>query len=129
MQDFFYNCAVIRGDNASAISDLSSRLKKFNNPEFEKIKALLDHELQFDIEDGLRTSEFSGRDKQFLNEIVLNRHRNVHATENPSTWFSSNNKDLTNFEIEFAGLIKIISYIDCITYNGSVFEFIAMELV
>lgn len=125
IKHIIYNCLIIKGLTDRELSDLSSRLKRFNNPEYSKIKQLVLEELGLDIDSGLRTSSnaFSGRDKTNLDQIVKNRHRNVHASEDSTTWFSTNSKSLTDFNNEFEGLINILLYMDRITYDGTNFVF------
>lgn len=117
IKHIIYNCAIIRGDNGDEINNLITRLKSLNNPKFENIKQLINDELGFDIVEGLRNNVFLGRDKAALNEIVLNRHQNVHASEDVSKWYNSNAKDIENFKVEFEGLLKILIYIDGIKYD------------
>jgi hypothetical protein len=117
IKNIIYNCCIIRGDNGTDIDQLISRLKNLNNPKFENIKRLFQDELNFDIEDGLRNGSFSGRDKTLLNEIVLNRHLNVHASEDASKWYNANSKDLANFNIEFESLVNVLKFIDDIKYS------------
>lgn len=126
VKHIIYTSAMIRGDNDTLLQELVSRLKSLNNPKFDKIKNIIMTELNFDIEDGLRCNAFSGNDKTMLDEIVNNRHRNVHASEDVSKWYNSNAKDIENFKIEFEGMIKILSYIDGVQFNstqGVLFEY------
>ncbi len=60
-----YNCAIMRGDNFQKLSLLESDLKKFNNPEFTKIKELFISKLNFDVISGLN-NEFENRDIKCL---------------------------------------------------------------
>ena len=123
IKHIIYNCVLIRGDSPADIDQLINRLKQLNNPQFDKIKTLFINELNFDIEDGLRSGHYVGRDKTSLNEIVLNRHRNVHASEDVSKWYNANSKDLANFKVEFEGLIKVLKYFDCIKYSTTNLSF------
>ncbi|MED3762157.1 hypothetical protein P4555_24520 [Peribacillus frigoritolerans] len=125
IKHIIYNCLIIKGLTEIELGELSSRLKRFNNPEYSKIKQLVLDELSLDIDSGLRppNNAFSGRDKTNLDQIVLNRHRNVHASEDSTTWFSTNNKSLTDFNNEFEGLINILLFMDGITYDGTNFVF------
>jgi hypothetical protein len=106
------NYCMIKGHNRNQISLLQKELKKFNNPDFKNIKSLLNKELGFDLEDGLRSNLISQRDITSLNQIVQNRHRNVHATPDSSEWYNQNQKDLNNFRQEFPGLLRVVEYID-----------------
>lgn len=112
-----YNCCVMRGDNTTQLNNLESELKKFNNPEFVKIQNLFNTHLNYDINDGLRNTWFSARDISMLNEIVKNRHRNVHATHDKADWYNRNVKDLTDFSKEFIGLENILTYLDMIKWD------------
>jgi hypothetical protein len=114
-----YNCCKMRGDNAGQLGMLESELKKFNNPEFVNIKAEVQRHLGFDISNGLQTAKFTPRDISFLDEIVRNRHRNVHATHDPADWYSKNIKDIINdFNKEYTGLLNILAYLDSIAFDG-----------
>lgn len=113
-----YNCAIMRGDTQIQLTQLESDLKKFNNPEYANIKTLFSDKLNFDITTGLTANEFSNRDISFLDQIVKNRHRNVHATHDPREWHSVNIKDILNdFPKEYGGLLTILQYLDCIRYD------------
>lgn len=116
------NCCKMRGDNQVQLTQLEQTLKKFNNPEFSNIKALFDSVLGYDITDGLRNGHFSSTDVTFLNQIVQNRHRNVHATPDSSEWYNQNQKDLSNFMQEYPGLLKIVEYLDCLVFTNSSFN-------
>ncbi|MCC6582700.1 MAG: hypothetical protein IT271_03265 [Chitinophagales bacterium] len=113
-----YNCARMRGDNAQQLTALESELKKINNPEYSNIRAEVLRLLNFDIVLGYNAGRFTNKDITFLNEIVRNRHRNVHATHDPADWHSTNSKDiLSDFNKEYPGLINILTYLDSLTYN------------
>jgi hypothetical protein len=114
-----FNCCKMKGYSQTQLVQLEQTLKKFNNPEFKNIKALFDSELGYDIEDGLRNRHISGRDISFLNQIVQNRHRNVHATPDSSEWYNQNQKDLSNFIQEYPGLLNIIEYLDSLQFTNS----------
>ncbi len=118
-----YNCCVMRGDNAAQLNTLESKLKKFNNPEFSNIKDFFIKHLNFDINDGLRNTWFHSRDISLLNEIVRNRHRNVHATHDSADWYSKNLKDLNDFNKEFVGLQNILTYLDIIKWDSTINQF------
>lgn len=117
VKHIIYVGAMIRGDNTNDLEQLVSRLKTLNNPKFEKIKDIVMAEMNFDIEDGLRCGAFRGNDKTLLNEIVNNRHRNVHASEEVSAWYNSNAKDIENFKMEFQSMINILIYLDGLEYD------------
>jgi hypothetical protein len=96
-----------------------SRLKRLNNPLYTNIKDLFDEMLDVNIDDGLRNGNFSGRDKTQLDEIVKNRHRNVHASHDSSTWYNTNTRDINNIIDELSGLYNILQYLDSISFNAS----------
>lgn len=124
VKHIIYNCAIMRGDNAGQLATLDSELKKFNNPEYTKIKDEMVKHLNFDITQGLTAGNFSTRDISFLDEIVNNRHRNVHATYDASDWYSKNIKDIMNdFQKEYPGLLNILSYLDKIVWDGGLNSF------
>ncbi|SHI29391.1 hypothetical protein [Algibacter luteus] len=114
-----YNCCIMKGYTTAQLSSLESDLKKFNNPEFTKIRDLFKTILNFDILDGRNNGNFSQTDITFLNQIVQNRHRNVHASQDSSSWYNQNQKDITNFQQEFPSLIKIIDYLSNLNFNKS----------
>ncbi|WP_017814771.1 hypothetical protein [Paenibacillus shenyangensis] len=124
VKHIIYTSAMIRGDNSTELLELVARLKSLNNPKFDKIKTIIMNELNFNIEDGFRCGAFIGNDKTLLDEIVNNRHRNVHASEDVSQWYNSNAKDIENFKIEFESMIKIISYIDGISFDSASNNFV-----
>ncbi len=70
----------------------------------------------FDLLSGKGT-KYKERDISFLNEIVRNRHKNVHASSDSNEWYNQNKKDLSNYEQEYKGLLKILEYLDSITYD------------
>jgi hypothetical protein len=113
-----YNCAIMRGDTSIQLIHLESELKKINNPEFSNIRYEILRHLEFDIIQGLNNGRFSQKDISLLNEIVNNRHRNVHATHDPADWYSKNLKDIMNdFPKEYPGLLNILVYLDSIKYD------------
>ena len=113
-----YNCAIMRGDNTAQLTILESELKKINNPEYSNIREEFIKHLGFDIVQGFINSRFTQTDISLLNEIVKNRHRNVHASHYPADWYSKNLKDIINdFPKEYPGLINILFYLDSITYD------------
>lgn len=119
-----YHCAKMRGDNAAQLQTLESELKKINNPEYSNIRAEVLRHLNFDIVQGHTAGRFSNTDITFLNEIVRNRHRNVHATHDPADWYSTNTKDiLSDFNNEFPGMLNILGYLDSLTYNAGTNSF------
>ncbi|NQU51130.1 MAG: hypothetical protein HQ522_01180 [Bacteroidetes bacterium] len=117
-----YNCSVMRGDNQATLATLEDQLKGFNNPEFKNIKELFEDKLGFDLLLGKGT-KYEERDITFLNEIVRNRHKNVHASSDCTEWYNQNKKDLSNYEQEYEGLIKILEYLDSITYDTASGQF------
>lgn len=119
VKHIIYSCGIMRGDSQPQLQTLESELKKINNPEYSKIQGEVLRLLNFDITQGLAAGKFSQRDITFLNEIVRNRHRNVHASHDPANWHGSNLKDIsTDFSREYAGLLNILSYLDSLTYNN-----------
>jgi hypothetical protein len=119
-----YNCAIIRGDSKSQLDDLEIELKKINNPEYSNIREEFKRHLKFDIVQGMNAKKFTNRDISHLNEIVQNRHRNVHASNDPTEWYNKNLKDIdSDFTKEFPGLLNILSYLDCIEYDSSLGTF------
>jgi hypothetical protein len=120
-----FNCATMRGDNENQLNDLVTRLKSFNNPEYTNIRTLFIDELNYDITVG-RGTYYSQRDISHLNEICRNRHRNVHATEDPRNWYNTNTKSIADFNRESIGLFNIVKYIDRLRYNQvtAAFEYI-----
>jgi hypothetical protein len=123
VKHIIYNCSKMRGDTSTQLNALDSDLKKFNNPEFTNIKDKVLACLGFDILSAKGT-KYSNSDISFLNEIVRNRHRNVHATYAPSDWYNTNIKDITDFQKEYVGLINIVKYLDGITYNHATSTFV-----
>lgn len=119
IKHIIYNCSIMRGDSSEELSELEENLKGFNNPEFKNIKELFIYKLNFDILLGKSSGKYSERDITFLNEIVRNRHKNVHASSDCTEWYNQNKKDLTHFEQEYEGLIRIVRYLDSIYYNTS----------
>jgi hypothetical protein len=112
-----FNCCQIRGDTQTQLATLHSELKKFNNPTFDRICDLYNAQLQYDIIQGKIVNRYSDTDITFLNQIVNNRHRNVHASENSGEWLNSNQKDITDLIKELIGLLNILEYLDAITWN------------
>ena len=106
-----YNCCKMKGFSDDKLSKLVSELRRFNNPEYSKIQKLVKDKLNHDISDGLDSGEFKQSDVTFLNQIVQNRHRNVHASSDSTEWYNQNKKDLSNFLQEYPGLISILEYL------------------
>lgn len=119
-----YSCCTFRGDSVNDLVLLSDRLKSFNNPEFTNIRDLFLQELNYDILFGKTNGSFSQRDISFLNEIVMNRHRNVHAKESSIHWFNSNLKDLMDFNKEYEGLLNIVQFLEKIRWNSVNMQFV-----
>jgi len=124
LKHIIYNCTVMRGDNTTQLSTLEMELKKFNNPEFSHIQALFIKHLSFDISSGIKNTWFNAKDVSLLNEIVKNRHRNVHSTHDSSDWYSKNIKDLNDFNKEYIGMQNILSYLDLIKWDSINVKFI-----
>jgi len=119
-----YNCAIMRGDSTGQLETLESELKKINNPEYNNIREEFQKHLNFDIVQGLINGRISQTDISFLNEIVRNRHRNVHATHDPCEWYNNNLKDIiSDFPKEYQGLLKILTYLDSIRFDKSTNSF------
>lgn len=119
-----YNCAIMREDNVAQLTILETELKKINNPEYSNIRNEFIKHLNFDIVLGFNMNRFTATDISLLNEIVKNRHRNVHASHDPADWYSKNLKDIiSDFPKEYPGLINILSYLDSITYDNSTNSF------
>ncbi|WP_291528622.1 hypothetical protein [Bacteroides sp. UBA939] len=119
VKHIIYNCCIMRGDSVTQLKTVESELKKFNNPEFQKIKEIFVKHLAFDITDGLRNNWFCARDISFLDEIVKNRHRNVHASHDSANWYNNNIKDLNDFYKEYEGLLNILCYLDMIKWDSA----------
>ncbi|MCX7748568.1 MAG: hypothetical protein N2645_17020 [Clostridia bacterium] len=118
-----YNCCIMRGDDHIKLKEIEIQLKKFNNPEFKYIKEILKRILDFDITMGIRDAHFNQRDIDYLDQIVQNRHRNVHASYDSTEWYNQNKKDLSDFEKEYEGMVKIVAFLDKILYEKSTGQF------
>jgi hypothetical protein len=124
IKHIIYNCAIMRGDSPAQITALENELKKINNPEYANIREEFRRLLGFDIVQGFNSHRFSARDISLLNEIVMNRHKNVHASHDPIDWYSKNLKDIINdFPKEYVGLINILTYLDSITFDSATRSF------
>jgi hypothetical protein len=119
VKHIIYNCCKMRGDSDVQLEALISDLKGFNNPEFSLTREKVLSKINFDILVGKAANKFSASDISFVNEIVKNRHRNVHATPEPSEWYNKNLKDLADFRKEYVGLVNIVIYLDSIVYDSS----------
>jgi hypothetical protein len=117
-----YNCCVMRKDNQVALNELESELKRFNNPEFSNIVTLFETRLNFKIIQGMGT-HYVQRDVTLLNQIVNNRHKNVHASYDSTEWYNQNKKDIADFMQEYPSLIKIVEFLDHIAYNSTTSSF------
>lgn len=125
VKHIIYNCCIMRGDSQTQLNSIENELKKINNPEFSNIKIEIQKHLGFDIMQGLHQGRFTNSDVSFLNEIVKNRHRNVHASYDSADWYSKNIKDITiDFQKEYVGLLNIVTYLDCLTFDHSHGKFI-----
>lgn len=116
IKHLIYGYCQIRGDNSSALKTLDSDLKQFNNPEFVNIRDLFLKHLNFDITKSLGL-KYTQTDITFLNEIVNNRHRNVHASFDPAEWYNKNIKSMSDFENYYPGMINILNYLDNLKYD------------
>lgn len=123
IKHIIYNCCVMRGDDSAQLRTLESELKKFNNPEYTKIQELFLAQLNYDITYGLTNNFYETRDISLLNEIVTNRHRNVHTTHDPLDWHSKNLKDINDFNKEFVGLQNILTFLDMLKWDASTNKF------
>ena len=112
-----FNCCKMKAYNPPQLNQLEQTLKKFNNPEFSNIQSLFQSELGYDVADGLRNGNIIQADVTFLNQIVQNRHRNVHATPDSSEWYNQNKKDLDNFLQEYPGMLRILEYLDSLVFT------------
>jgi hypothetical protein len=112
-----FNCCKMKGYNQQQLNQLEQTLKKFSNPEFSNIQSLFKSELAFDITDGLRSGKIKSADVTFLNQIVQNRHRNVHASQDSTEWYNQNKKDIDNFLQEYPGMLNIIKYLDSLVFT------------
>lgn len=110
------NCCKIRGHNSTEITNTENNLKKFNNPEFANIQKLFIKELNYDIIKDINI-EYKQSDITFLNQIVQNRHRNVHASIDSSEWYNQNKKDIFNFLQEYMGMINIVEYLTTLEFQ------------
>jgi len=111
-----YNCCKMKGFNSQQLTQLEQRLKGFNNPDFSNIRDLFKNELNYDIIQDLNNN-YSNSDITFLNQIVQNRHRNVHASSDSSEWYNQNKKDINNFMQEYPGLISIVEYLSNLVFS------------
>jgi hypothetical protein len=114
-----YNCCKMMGYSSPQLIKLEQELKSFNNPEFSNIKDLFQDKLGYDITQGLINGDFKQSDITFLNQIVQNRHRNVHASPDSTEWYNQNKKDINNFLQEYPGLLSVIEYLSTIVFTPS----------
>lgn len=119
VKHIIYNCCKMKGYSSQQLVNLEQELKGFNNPEFSKIKELFQYKLKFDITQGLTNGDFKQSDITFLNQIVQNRHRNVHASSDSTEWYNQNKKDIDNFLQEYPSLLSIIEYLSSIIFVPS----------
>lgn len=120
-----YNYAKMRGDSPAQLSTLESNLKSLNNPEYSNIRNEFLKVINFDISQALAKGRHTKKDISLLNEVVMNRHRNVHATHDPGDWYSTNIKDIINdFPNEYQGLLNILSYLDSLKYDTASSSFV-----
>ena len=118
IKHIIYNCCAIRGDSKVRLKKTVEKLRGFNNPEFKNIKKIIEVNMKYDIINGKIKGKFDDKDIASLNQIVLNRHKNVHAPEDPGQWYGVNRKDVTDFKKEYVGLIKILVFLDSICWNS-----------
>jgi hypothetical protein len=114
-----YNCCKMKGYPSDKLIKLEQELKGFNNPEFSNIKDLFQDKLGYDITLGLKNGDIKPSDITFLNQIVQNRHRNVHASTDSNEWYNQNKKDIDNFLQEYPGLLSVIEYLSSIVFTPS----------
>ena len=124
VKHIIYNCCIIKGFSQQQLQDLCKELKSFNNPEFQNIKSLFKDKLGYDIITGIYSGNFDKMDITFLNEIVRNRHKNVHASEDSRMWYNANIKDIEDFRKEYKGLINILTFLDSIKWDANQKKFI-----
>jgi len=84
---------------------------------------IIETHLNFDITEGLRNNLFAQKDISLLDEIVKNRHRNVHATHDSADWYNKNLKDLNDFTKEYVGMLNVLQYLDFIKWNAITTKF------
>ena len=119
-----FNCCVMRGDSKQDFLKLSEDLKAFSNPEFRNIVDLFQQHLSYDICTGKNNGSYKDKDITFLNQVVNNRHKNVHATEDSRDWYDTNQKDLRDFEAELIGLENILRFLDSIKWDDFLKKFV-----
>ncbi len=117
VKHILYNCCKMRGDTGAQLEAVFNDLKSLNNPEFKNIKQKFISVINFDIIGGIAAGKFVARDISLLDQIVMNRHGNVHATPESSDWYNKNVKDLNDFGKEYLGLIKVVEYLDSLEYD------------
>ena len=117
IKHIIYNCCAIRGDSKAKLKKIAKKLREFNNPEFKNIKKVFEQNMKYNIISGKTKAKFSDKDITLLNQIVHNRHKNVHASEDYGQWYGLNRKEVTDFKKEYKGLIKILVFLDSICWN------------
>lgn len=118
IKHIIYNCCAIRGDSKAKLKIIAKKLRAFNNPEFKNIQKVVEQNMRYNIINGKTKGRFDDKDITSLNQIVQNRHKNVHAPEDPGQWYGLNKKDVTDFKKEYKGLINILVFLDSICWNS-----------
>jgi hypothetical protein len=124
VKHIIYNCGIMKKLTPELLEELRSELKKFNNPEFKKIISLFDTLLGYDILVGKGNGTYEERDITLLNELVNNRHKNVHSSEDSRMWYNANVKGLDDFKKEYESLLKILLFLDSIKWDNALQKFI-----
>lgn len=112
-----YNCCIMRGDSRPQLESLVVELKSFNNPKYSNIKEIFQNKLSLDITMGIREGFYGHSDITGLDQIVNNRHRNVHASTDSAEWYNSNTKDIEDFNKEYIGLLNILKFLDSLVFD------------
>ncbi|MBM9576230.1 hypothetical protein JWG45_03595 [Leptospira sp. 201903070] len=124
VKHIIYNLSIIKGSDENELKEIISKLKGHNNPEYSNIVQIFKDILNYDIATGKSIGAYADRDISFLNEIVRNRHRNVHASEDSTSWYNANQKDLNDFKREYEGILNIIKYLDSIRWDDQTARFV-----
>lgn len=119
IKNIVYSCYVIKGSTNVELDACVARLKQLNNPLYSNIKELFVEMLGVDIDNGLRSGAFQGRDKTQLDEIVKSRHRNVHASHDAGTWYNTNTGDINIIINDLSGLYSVLLYLDKISFDAN----------
>lgn len=124
VKHIIYNLSIIKGSDERELKEIASKLKNYNNPEYSNIVQIFKEILNYDVAIGKLIGAYTNRDISFLNEIVRNRHRNVHASEDSTSWYNANQKDLNDFKKEYEGILNIIKYLDSIEWDDQNEKFV-----